>query len=503
MIAVYVRVSTEEQAKRGYSISDQLRECRKRAGEKALAEYVDEGISGEVLDRPALTRLRQEIREGRVETVICLDPDRLSRKLMNQLILSEEIEKKARLVFVNGEYQNTPEGKLFYQMRGAISEFEKAKINERMSRGRREKARHGKVVRDYRIYGYDYDRSRGNMVINPCEAAVVQMVFHLFTGRMDGVEGINGIARFLTAQRIPTKRGAEVWHRQVVRQMLMNTVYIGEFYQNRWNTEGMLGNKFRPQEEQVRMTQRPQEDWIMVPCPLIVDREEFQQAQELLVQSRRRWAGRNNGNYLLGGLLRCSLCGNTLTGATAKYWGKPVRMYTDRKSTAGAKHKGCGMQLQADALETLVWQEVCRYLQEYAKIDAVEFLQESAVRETPEQPVQQVYQKQLGELHRKRRNLICFVMDQGIQLQGEGGQEITRQLENLTAEEADLKSRLEAAEAGCIHREAYSGYMPDFLQAIRASLNEDTLEFEGRKALIRRLVDTIYVDREHVKIQGF
>lgn len=129
MVGIYVRVSTEESAKRGYSNKDQLQDCRKKAGTDEVIEYVDEGISGEFLDRPALTKLQKDVRKGLITKVVCLDPDRLSRKLMNQL--AEEFDRQGvELVFVNGEYTRTPEGQLFYSMRGAISEFEKAKINE-------------------------------------------------------------------------------------------------------------------------------------------------------------------------------------------------------------------------------------------------------------------------------------------------------------------------------------------------------------------------------------
>nr|WP_253901980.1 recombinase family protein [Brevibacillus sp. HB1.3] len=64
----------------------------------------------------------------------------------------------------------------------------------------------------------------------------------MFTQPNELVQGSNGIA---TNKGVPTKRGASVWHRQVVRQMLMNEAYVGRFYQNKWNTEGMLGNQFR------------------------------------------------------------------------------------------------------------------------------------------------------------------------------------------------------------------------------------------------------------------
>lgn len=209
MIAVYARVSTEEQAKHGFSLNDQIRQCRQKAGTNKVKEYVDDGVSGEFLDRPALTKLRDDIREGIINKIICLDPDRLSRKLMNQLIITDEFDRRGiELVFVNGEYAKTPEGNLFYSMRGAIAEFEKSKITERMSRGRKEKARQGRVLRDFQVYGYSYDKESEQFLVDEDEAAIVRLIFDLFTQPNTIVQGLNGIALYLTSKGVPTKRGA-------------------------------------------------------------------------------------------------------------------------------------------------------------------------------------------------------------------------------------------------------------------------------------------------------
>lgn len=82
----------------GYSLQEQVRQCKTKAGVPSALEYVDEGISVEFLDRPALTKLRQDLRDGLVTKVVCLDPDCLSIKIINQLIVSEEIERNAELV---------------------------------------------------------------------------------------------------------------------------------------------------------------------------------------------------------------------------------------------------------------------------------------------------------------------------------------------------------------------------------------------------------------------
>ncbi|MDO6655930.1 recombinase family protein [Anaerobacillus sp. 1_MG-2023] len=364
MIGIYARVSTEEQAKRGFSLKEQIRSCREKAGQKdGILEYVDEGLSGEFLNRPNLTKLREDLKEGIITKVICLDPDRLSRKLMNQLIVTEEIEKRAELIFVNGEYKKTPEGMLFYQMRGAIAEFEKAKITERMSRGRREKAQQGKVVRNFQIYGYDYDKESEQLVINEYEARIVKMIFELYTNPNNNFKGVNGIAKFLTAQGIPTKKRVEHWHRQVVKQILMNRVYIGEFYQNRWNTEGMISNRYNNDtSKKIKMTVRPTEEWILTPSPLIIEQSQFDYAQQLLKQGKRRWSGQSKYKYLLSGLLRCVDCGNTMTGRRQKNWGEYHFIYTDEKNTSGAKHKGCRNRIRTDQIDNQVWDKLESWL---------------------------------------------------------------------------------------------------------------------------------------------
>ncbi|GAI90011.1 unnamed protein product [marine sediment metagenome] len=99
--APYARVSTDKQAEK-YGIPSQIEELGKRCLERGWTivldgdkeAFIDDGYSGVELDRPALNRLRQAAREGRVDVVLAYDPDRLSRKLYHQMILAEEFEKQ-------------------------------------------------------------------------------------------------------------------------------------------------------------------------------------------------------------------------------------------------------------------------------------------------------------------------------------------------------------------------------------------------------------------------
>ncbi|MED1919460.1 recombinase family protein [Bacillus thuringiensis] len=499
MIGIYARVSTEEQAKSGFSLDDQLRECRKKAATSEAAEYVDD-VSGEFLDRPALSRLRQDVKDGVITKIVCLDPDRLSRKLMNQLLITDEFDKRGiELVFVNGEYAKTPEGQLFYSMRGAIAEFEKAKINERMSRGRREKARQGRVLRDFQIYGYSYDSEKEQIVINVAEAAVVRLVFDLFTQPNDLVEGINGIAVYLTSKGVPTKRGASVWHRQVVRQMLMNEAYVGRFYQNKWNTEGMLGNQFRQPDEKVRMKMRPKEEWILLPCPSIIDEMKFEHAQRLLKESRRRWAGRSFNEYLLSGLVRCGTCGNTMPGRKAKNWGQDVFEYTDVKNTAGAKNKGCGRRIKCTQLDNEVWETVANWLNNPDEIAA-------AMEEKVETPFEQVelerLQKELEKTKAGRKRLLKLFASGEEDI---GEEDIRQELKELKEKEDKINQRLsELTEQTKLQiNHEYSRNLIQEAAEYYLSKAQDELTFEDKKELIRHVVREVRVIEESVEIYTF
>ena len=499
MIGIYARVSTEEQARSGFSLQDQLRACREKAATVEVTEYVDEGISGEFLDRPALSRLRQAVREGSIRRIICLDPDRLSRKLMHQLLITDEWDKRGvDLQFVNGDYSKTPEGQLFYSMRGAIAEFEKAKINERMSRGRREKARQGRVLRDFQIYGYDYHKPTETLVIHPEEAAVVRQIFHLFTAPHPAIQGMNGIAKFLTEQGIPTKRGAPVWHRQVIRQILTNRTYIGEFFQNRWDTEGMLANRHDKTQIKRPIRERPPEEWIRIPCPAIVSEEIFHQAQLRLEESRRRWAGKSVQFYLLSGLVRCGECGQTMIGQQMHNWGKRATVYADRKRSGLSSAKGCGQRIRAETLEAHVWEAIRNWLQNHEAMAQLTFHEEGG----------ETHGSNLAALKREREKAVA-AKRRLLQLYAEGKvmaeQELWDTMEQWAKKEERLNRLIAEEEVRRTEKKDAYNHQAMLKQAVHHYLerSSETLSPEDRRELIRHIVREIRVHTDAIEIVTF
>lgn len=509
VIGIYARVSTEEQAKKGYSLEYQIDKCKEHAFKNnpgtdiEFMQYVDDGYSGEYMERPNLTKLREDVSSRLINEVYCYDPDRLSRNLMHQLLIDEAIAKNSRLIFVNGEYEKTPEGILFFQLRGAIAQFEKAKINERMSNGRKSKAKRGKVVKDYKIYGYNYNKDLGQMEVNEAESTIVKFIFDAFIGKISNFKGLNGIALYLTDKEIPTKKGIGTWHRQVVRQIIMNRAYIGEFYQNKWKTEGSLGNRYKIKaEDKIHATERPKEDWILVACPVIIEPAQFDYAQKLLQLARQRWSGFGKHDYLLSGLLRCETCGNTLTGRQQTNWGKKVYEYTDIKNTAGFKNKGCGRHIRCEKLDDYVWDQVYGYLRkakESSPTDDMEINSHSF-----EISEKARLNKLLTEIEQGRKQFIKGIISG--KLTGLSESEQNEALIESQQKIEKIKLQIEEQDSSLKQRELQKGKANLFQESIEGFFDEGTREIapENKKKLIRMMVREVHVgDNELVDIYLF
>lgn len=356
--AIYVRVSTEDQAQK-YSLDAQREACSHKAlelGAAQVIEFSDPGVSGELLERPGLSRLRDAVASGAVGLLVALDPDRLARKLGLQIALTEELERAGcRLDFVEFEWKNTAEGQLYYHMRGAFAQYEKAKIKRRTAYGRVQKARRGQLPLRFQPYGYRFDPEGDTLLVAEREASVVREMFRWVVE--EGL-GPHAIARRLHLLGVPTPGGGRAWYRSTVARMLANPVYMGRFLANRYDTNGMGLNRHVEPERRVRCKVRPEAEWIAVPVPGIVEAGYWARAQAVLgcgagdqsaTERRRRAPGRERSPYLLSGLIRCGECGQRMHGC------RTYRRYYTCRSSDGARRGGCGHWVPAEALEGHVW----------------------------------------------------------------------------------------------------------------------------------------------------
>ncbi|MDP9114489.1 MAG: recombinase family protein [Acidobacteriota bacterium] len=297
MIALYARVSTDAQTERG--LQSQLAELRGFAKQKysqlTPVEFVDDGYTGAVLERPAMDELRRMLAAKKFSAVVAYDADRLSRELAHLLLLMKELERAQVVVdFVRGGFEQTDSGRMMLQMRGVIAEYERTQIRARTQRGRLEAARQGRSGGGRRTFGYTSEG--GVLSIAEDEAVIVRRIFD---SACSG-KSIRSLAFVLNAEGVLPQRGRK-WATSSLHRILGNETYFGLAYYNR-RRRGSDEGRFRSEQ-----------DWISIPVPAIVTRERFEEARRMLAQNSTRLAGPHRP-YMLRGLLRCGHCGRGISG---------------------------------------------------------------------------------------------------------------------------------------------------------------------------------------------
>jgi site-specific DNA recombinase len=184
--ALYARVCTDQQEREETVASqvDLLHQTVEAHGYEVLPGnvFIDDGISGTRLDRPALDRLRDLVAEGAFEVILVTAPDRLARRYAYQVVLVEEcIRGGCEVVFVHQSLGTSPAEQMLLQVQGVFAEYERALIQERTRRGRSFAARQWRVNWGNLPYGYTYVRKTvttpQHLVINEAEAEIVRQIY--------------------------------------------------------------------------------------------------------------------------------------------------------------------------------------------------------------------------------------------------------------------------------------------------------------------------------------
>src|SRR4051794_28969744 len=327
--AIYARVSSDQQAER-HTIDSQISDLKAHAAQDGHAvpdEYlfIDNGVSGTGLVRPALERLRDLVALSAIDIVYVHSPDRLARCYAHQVVLIEEFTRAGvQVVFHNRPIGDTPEDTLLLQLQGMFAEYERTRLLERSRRGKRHRAREGAVSALARApYGFRYvSRDAGDGVarfeIDEDQARVVREIFEWI-----GAERLTlaAVCRRLAVAAIPSPTGKARWSRAMIYTLLRNPAYVGRAIFGRrrsvpWQAplhcrRGHDG----PPKRAWRQVPADPDQHITIPVPAIVDDALFAAAAEQLEENRRRNRVRLSGlNYLLSGLLVCRKCGYSFTG---------------------------------------------------------------------------------------------------------------------------------------------------------------------------------------------
>jgi site-specific DNA recombinase len=337
--ALYARISptnekaVESGAYSNYSIPSQLHEMAEFAASQgwrtdAALHFVDDRVTGAILERPALDRVRELVRCRAIDVLLVFSTDRLTREMLHLLLLQDECDRhQVQLRFVRENYDPTPEGQMLMQMRGAVNQFERLKIKERTTRGRRQKARDGFVHSVGKRFGYVYfgkaQGSKGELRIEPDEAAAVRRMFAQYVRGVSSYE----IGHALNRDGIKSARGG-LWSATVVRQILRNPIYTGKM-------SGPGG--------------------VTVACPAIVDERTFALAQAQRARTKAARQGRPTRKYLLTGRLWCAQCGRRCATYPSN---RPEANYRCNNIDPKTNVRGCAAHgVRQSLIEDAVWRE--------------------------------------------------------------------------------------------------------------------------------------------------
>lgn len=304
--ALYTRVSSQEQAQHGVSLAEQkerLEHWAKAEGWEIAGIYTDKGYTGGNAERPELQRMMDDARAKLFDVVVVTKLDRLFRN--NRLLQNyiHELENYSIHFVAQAEGIDTSKpgmGKVILNMLGSVAEWEHDRIGERVADFWRHLARKGQWSSGRTPFGYRFENTKKELIIDPLEAEAIRFIFKVYTEKEIGIVRTAELAnkQELITPR-PGRRHHTTWTQSAIRYILTHPAYKGG----------------------------PSENWPFK-SPAIVTPEIWDAAQRQLSSNRHFRETENKSPFQ--GLLRCGLCGHTmrigLNHGAIKVWECPGRL---------------------------------------------------------------------------------------------------------------------------------------------------------------------------------
>lgn len=472
-VAIYVRVSTTNQAEEGYSIDEQKDKLISYCDIKdwnIYEIYTDGGFSGSNTERPALEQLIRDAESKLFDTVLVYKLDRLSRSQKDTLFLIEDIFIKNGIEFLSLQENfdtSTPFGKAMIGLLSVFAQLEREQIKERMQLGKLGRAKAGKSMMWARTsYGYDYQKETGSLTINPAQSLVVKYIFERYlAGR-----SITKLRDDLN-ERYPKEIS---WNYRAVRGILSNPVYCGY---NQYK-----GQLFPGEHEP------------------IISEDVYKRTQEELKIRQRTAAEKTNprpfqAKYMLSGLAQCGYCGaplKLLMGMVRKDGTRFIRYECHQRHPR--KTKGVTVYnnnvkcdsgfYEKDALENYVLTEISKLQDDTGYLDKI-FSGDNA--ETIDR---ESYKKQIEELSKKLSRLNDLYIDDRITLE-----ELQSKSAEFISMRATLETELENDPA--LRRDKRKADMRELLNAEKVF----SMDYERQKILVRGIINKVQVMADKVVIR--
>ncbi|MEH7503250.1 recombinase family protein [Neobacillus drentensis] len=300
--ALYIRVSTEEQSKEGYSLDAQLDKLEAfcySQGWEIVKVYREEGQSAKDMNRPQLKKLLKEL--DPIDVVLVYKLDRLSRSVadINKLLQKFDDNEVSFKSSTEPYDTTTSQGKLLINIFASLAQFEREQLAERVYMGMTKKAELGERNGGRAPFGYRL--KEGKLVIDEKEAKIIQEMFKLY---LSG-KGIRSIVLYL--QQFGLKKDI-----RTISRWLENPVYAGKL---RWGNRSKMDTIIYDD----------------TPHTAIIDEETFEKAQQL--RNKRTIEGKKaTSPFHFSGVLRCARCGGPLSGWFRKAKGTKHYLCINKKN---------------------------------------------------------------------------------------------------------------------------------------------------------------------------
>ena len=341
---IYVRVSTEDQKDNGYSIDSQLRmikEYCEKNNYDIIDIYNDAGYSGKNLIRPDMQRLIKDIAAKKLDKLIAIKVDRLTRNNLDGFWLLNYCEQNnVKIELILEPYDvSTANGEMIYGMNLVFGQRERKEIGARTKRALEEMALE-KVHPGKAPYGYTRNKITGHLEINPIEALVVKEIFELCKKG----ESIRNIA-FITEQNNAYLDKGK-WTFSRVYKILTNSIYIGIFE---------FGKYKRKPEDILKI-----ENY----CEPIIDLKTWKLTRSYLEKNKHSNYGEHI--HLFTSIIRCPECNKILSSTNSfKYSGTPKERVYYHLTCKNPNCKAKGLHYNSDKIEQKlgrILNELTRYM---------------------------------------------------------------------------------------------------------------------------------------------
>ncbi|ONI92458.1 recombinase family protein [Saccharothrix sp. ALI-22-I] len=336
-VGVYLRRSTDDE---NQPFTIEAQDVRQEAyvasqpGWKIVKKFTDDA-SGKDTNRPGLKKAMHWAKSGLIDVLLVYRVDRFSRNLRDTVTLLGELEKVG-VAFRSATEPfdtSTPMGRMMVQLLAMFAQFERDMIVDRVTAGMERKAERGQWKGGYTPPGYNKDKETEHLYVNEEEAAIVRLIFDLYTKDRLGSQSI---AHELNERGYRTRKGG-LWAFKRILTILENRVYLGEIH-----FRGVVAVNAHPG---------------------IIDPEQFEEAQRIMDERGDNHSNRaaSGSDYIATGRLPCPKCGTAMLGTRATGKTKTYRYYTCNKRLKYGTGV-CDMdRINADALDQAVLDAVASF----------------------------------------------------------------------------------------------------------------------------------------------